>query len=110
MDVDIQLTDAARARMHALLQDGAHRGMRLCVRQAGCSGYEYVLDYTDMPAADDLRVPLEHGVLYIDRESYETALKGLRIDFQQDVLSSSFVYDNPNKTGECGCGVSFSID
>ncbi len=109
MNVDIQLTEAARARMHALLQDGAHRGMRLSVRQAGCSGYEYVLDYTDAPAADDLCLPLEHGALYIDRESYEVALKGLRIDFQQDLLSSSFVYENPNKTGECGCGISFSV-
>jgi len=36
------------------------------------------------------------------------AIKGLEIDYQEDMLSSSFVFNNPNKKGECGCGKSFS--
>lgn len=110
MDVDITLTDAARARMQQLLREHGHASLRLSLRRAGCSGYEYVLDFVDAPAADDLCVRLEPGTLYIDRADYARALKGLRIDFQRDLLSAAFVYDNPNKTGECGCGLSFTVD
>ncbi|RMG92046.1 MAG: iron-sulfur cluster assembly accessory protein [Zetaproteobacteria bacterium] len=109
MDVDIVLTDSARLRMKELLKQRHCAGLRLALRQAGCSGYEYVLDYVEQPDPADLKLDLEPGCLYIDRASYDLGLKGIRIDFQQDLLSSSFVYHNPNVQGECGCGASVSF-
>ncbi len=95
--------------MRALVAASDHAGLRLAVRPAGCSGLEYVLDYADTPQAGDLEMVFEGFVLYVDGESYDRALYGLTVDFHRDPLSSGFVYINPNKKGECGCGASFSV-
>jgi len=106
---DIQLTDAAIARMHEQSLKQGCAGIRLSVKEAGCSGMEYVVDFSDTPKTGDFVLPFDGFSLYVDAGSYEKALKGLTVDFQQDALSSGFVFINPNKKGECGCGVSFSV-
>lgn len=106
---EIHLTDAAIARLReqSLKQDCA--GVRLAVKETGCSGLEYVVDFSDSPKTGDFVLPFDGFSLYVDPQSYEKALVGLTVDFQQDMLSSAFVFINPNKKGECGCGVSFSV-
>jgi len=106
---DIRLTDAAKRRMREQAAAEGVAGIRLAVRAAGCSGLEYVLDFCDQPEAGDHVLEFDDFSLFVDPESYALALKGLIIDFQQDVLSSGFVFRNPNKKGECGCGVSFTV-
>lgn len=106
---DIQLTDAAIRRMQEQTAARSAAGVRLAVRAAGCSGFEYVLDFCDGPQPGDHVLELDGFSLFVDAESYSLALSGLCIDFQQDVLSSGFVFQNPNKKGECGCGVSFTV-
>lgn len=107
--LNIELTPAAQERIRRLTADAGKPGLRLAVRAAGCSGLEYVMDLVDGPQAQDLVRPYEGFELYVDAESYHKALTGLRLDFQQDMLSSGFVYDNPNARGSCGCGESFSV-
>jgi len=107
--VDIQLTDAALARMRAQTAEQSKAGIRLAVKAAGCSGLEYVVDFCDGPEAGDHVLPFDGFSLFVDDASYEQALAGLVIDFEQDALSSAFVFRNPNKKGECGCGVSFTV-
>jgi len=107
--VDIELTSAAIARIKKILADAQKNGLRLAVRPAGCSGLEYVMETVNEAQAGDLVKSFEGFDLYIDPESYKTALTGLRLDFQQDVLTSGFVYHNPNQKGACGCGESFSV-
>jgi len=107
--VDIELTSAAIARIQKILADAQKNGLRLAVRPAGCSGLEYVMETVNEARAGDLVKSFEGFDLYIDPESYKTALTGLRLDFQQDVLTSGFVYHNPNQKGACGCGESFSV-
>jgi iron-sulfur cluster assembly protein len=109
MSVNIELTPAAIARVKKLVTDAGKSGLYLAVRPAGCSGLEYVMELADAARDGDLVKSYEDFDLYVDSESYETALTGLRLDFQQDVLSSSFVYQNPNQKGGCGCGESFSV-
>lgn len=110
---DIEFTDAARAQALKVLchEQGksAGGGIRLSVRRAGCSGYEYVMAYAPAPQTEDLVRHFDGFDLYVDGESYAAALKGVRVDFQQDMLSSAFVFINPNKKGECGCGMSFTV-
>ena len=108
-NIDIELTPAATARVKKMLTDAGKSGLYLAVRPAGCSGLEYVMELADAARDSDLVKSCEGFDLYIDAQSYETALKGLRLDFQQDLLSSSFVYQNPNQKGGCGCGESFSV-
>lgn len=79
------------------------------MREAGCSGLEYVMDYADAPSDGDYVKKIDDIAVFVDADSYERALAGLTIDYQQDALSSGFVFGNPNKKGECGCGASFTV-
>ncbi len=106
---DIHLTDAAIARMREQTRKQSCAGIHLSVKETGCSGMEYVVDFSNAPSDSDFVLPFDGFSLYVDAGSYEKALKGLTVDFQQDALSSGFVFINPNKKGECGCGVSFSV-
>ncbi|MDX8392214.1 MAG: iron-sulfur cluster assembly accessory protein [Mariprofundaceae bacterium] len=106
---DIQLTDAAKKRMCDQVTQQGVAGIRLSLRAAGCSGLEYVVDFYDAPQAGDHVLAFDGFSLFVDAESYAQALSGLEIDFQQDALSAAFVFNNPHKKGECGCGESFTI-
>lgn len=108
-DLNIELTAAAIARVQKILTDEKKKGLRLAVRPAGCSGLEYVMETADGAQADDLVKSFEGFELYVDAASYKSALTGLCLDFQQDMLSSAFIYNNPNEKGACGCGESFSV-
>jgi iron-sulfur cluster assembly protein len=107
--VDVNLTDAACAQMTRALNEAGKKAVRFAVREAGCSGFEYVMDYADVPEAGDLVRHFDGFDLFVDADSYDKALTGLTVDYQQDLLSSGFVFINPNKKGECGCGASFSV-
>ena len=107
--MNIELTAAARERMQNFLAakpDAA--GVRFGVRKTGCSGYAYVVDIADQIGAED-RVIEQDGIkLVVDRKSLPF-VDGTQIDFARDGLNSSFVFRNPNVTGECGCGESFTV-
>ncbi|TLS75777.1 iron-sulfur cluster assembly accessory protein [Mariprofundus erugo] len=107
--MDIELTEAARKRVGELVAQAGHSALRLAVRTAGCSGLEYVMDLVNSAEEGDLVRHYDGFDLYVDADSYARALTGLRLDFQQDLLSSGFVYSNPNQKGACGCGQSFSV-
>jgi len=108
-EMDIELTDAAIARVQQLVREAGKSGLSLSVRPAGCSGLEYVMDLVDAAKASDLVKSYDGFDLYVDADSYNSALTGLQLDFQKDVLSSAFIYNNPNEKGACGCGESFSV-
>ena len=105
---EIHLTPAAVAQFETKLAEAGKKAVRLSLREAGCSGLEYVLDFEDAPSDGDLFTTCDGVTVYIAEQYYDNAIKGLEIDYQEDMLSSSFVFKNPNKKGECGCGKSFS--
>ncbi|MFQ5581121.1 MAG: HesB/IscA family protein [Mariprofundaceae bacterium] len=106
---DIHFTEAALERLQVVVIEAGRKGVRLAVQAAGCSGLEYVMDFADAPEKSDMVREYSGFSVFVDVESYEKALKGLTVDFQQDALSSAFVFSNPNQKGECGCGASFSV-
>lgn len=106
---DIELSEAACERVRTVLGAEGKHALRIGLSEAGCSGLEYVLDYADLPREGDLVKQFDGFQLFVDGSSYEKALAGLKVDFQQDMLSAAFVFQNPNKTGECGCGASFTV-
>jgi iron-sulfur cluster assembly protein len=106
---DIHLTKPALERMRQQTHEAGKPAIRLALREAGCSGLEYVMDFAEHPGEGDLTLELGDFSLFVDVRSYDRALAGLTIDFQRDAMSSGFVFINPNKKGECGCGVSFSV-
>ncbi len=107
--MNIELTAAAIARVREIVTSEQKKGLRLAVKPAGCSGLEYVMETVDAPNSGDLEKQFDGFSLFVDADSYRNALTGLELDFQQDLLSSAFIYNNPNQKGTCGCGVSFSV-
>ena len=85
------------------------RGIRLSVKKTGCSGLSYVVDYVDAPKAEDIVLPLDQEYLVcVDKASYPY-LKGMHVDYVKQGLNQKFVFTNPNQTGQCGCGESFTV-
>jgi iron-sulfur cluster assembly protein len=110
MPMNIQLTPAARLRMQTFLPTQPNAaGVRFGVRKTGCSGYAYMVEIAERATVDD-RVIEQDGVrLVIDTKSVPF-VDGTEIDFARQGLNSAFVFRNPNVTGECGCGESFTVE
>ena len=108
--MSIQLTDKAAAHVKKMLaQQDNVIGLRLGTKQAGCSGFAYVVDYADAIGADD-QVFESHGVkIVVDAESLPR-IDGLVVDFvKNNLLNEGFEFHNPNVKNTCGCGESFSV-
>jgi iron-sulfur cluster assembly protein len=105
----LSLTPAAVGRVRHLLQtmgQGA-AGIRVGVRTAGCSGLEYTIDFASEIAPGDEVVDTD-GVKVVVDSKVVMHLIGSEMDFVQDRLGASFKFSNPNETGRCGCGESFT--
>lgn len=105
----ISLTEPAANRVRNYLEArGGAVGLRVGVTKTGCNGWAYVVDYAEAVRDDD--VVFEHrGVqVIVDRESLEL-IDGTEVDFVKEGLNEAFRFRNPNVTGECGCGESFSV-
>ena len=106
--MSIQLTDTAAQRVKQFLEKESGVALRLGVRKTGCSGWAYEVSIASGFESDD-QVFEDNGVkIVVDNESLPY-LQGSRIDFKQSGLNSTFQFDNPNATDECGCGESFTI-
>lgn len=104
------LTDRAAERVKAILaQSGQDAvGLRVGVKNGGCAGMEYTMEYTDAPDALD-EVVEDKGVTIFIESKAVLFLLGTEMDYQVDKLSSGFVFNNPNQTSACGCGESVAI-
>jgi len=106
----ITLTHTAITRMlTGIAQHPEHSGVRLSIKKTGCSGLAYVVDYVSESSATDHVIALDAiNYLCIDQESYRY-IAGLNIDYVKQGINHKFVFENPNQTGQCGCGESFTI-
>ena len=105
----ISVTEAAAEHLRAQLASRKRSGVRLSLKEAGCTGFKYVIDEVDAPVEGDLQVQAAEGVtVFIDR-AHVAALKGLQIDYVTAGLNQQLVLTNPNIKDECGCGESFSV-
>ncbi|AMP89611.1 HesB/IscA family protein [Legionella pneumophila] len=92
-----------------LEQNPGSIGVRLSVKKTGCSGLSYVVDYVKEPLEGDMVVSLSDNYLVcVDRTSYPF-LKNMQVDYVKQGLNYKFVFNNPNQTGQCGCGESFTV-
>ena len=82
-------------------------GLRVSVQPGGCSGFKYSLVIEDRAAEDDIVVPREGFNVFVDPFSAQY-LNGVTIDYVTSMQGSGFTFKNPNSTGGCGCGSSFS--
>ncbi|HET6432091.1 iron-sulfur cluster assembly accessory protein [Dyella sp.] len=105
----ISITPVASQRMRQFLaQSPDASGVRFGVKRTGCSGFAYVVDLAEALGADDQLIEVDGVPVVVDRKSLPL-VDGTVIDFQRQGLNASFVFHNPNATGECGCGESFTV-
>jgi iron-sulfur cluster assembly protein len=106
----MSLTDAAAERINEIMADSDKPvvGVRVGVKNAGCAGMAYTLDYVAEPVAGDDHVS-DKGVSVWVEPKATLFLLGTVMDFEESVLSSGFTFKNPNQTGECGCGESVQL-
>ena len=106
----VTLTDAAAARMAEIMAgaDEDFIGVKIGVKNGGCAGMEYTMDYaTEVGPLDE--VAEENGIKVIIDPKAILFLIGTEIDFVTEKLSQRFVFNNPNQTDACGCGESVTI-
>ena len=106
----MSLTAAAAERITEIIEDSDKPviGVRVGVRNAGCAGMAYTLDYVTEPVVGDDHVSDKGVEVYIEPKA-TMFLLGTVMDFEQSKMSSGFTFKNPNQTGECGCGESVQL-
>ena len=105
----ITITQPATDRLKELMtKNPAAIGVRIGVKTRGCNGLSYTLEYLQEKKKFDEMVEQSGVKVFIDAKAQLTLL-GTEMDYVKDILSSEFVFHNPNITGTCGCGESFQI-
>ena len=106
----ITITENAVERIKELLQhDPSAQGkaLRLYVEGGGCAGFQYAFSL-DNKHDDDTIMPQDGFDIVIDPMS-SVYLMGMRVDYREDLSGAGFRFENPNATGTCGCGKSFTV-
>lgn len=108
----LTLTDAAAERVKKLMAaapaDEQILGLRVGVKSRGCSGLSYFVEYAKERKKLEDVIENKGVKLFVDPTAVMFLL-GSEMDYREDKLQSGFVFTNPNETGRCGCGESFTV-
>jgi iron-sulfur cluster assembly protein len=107
----VTLSEAAAARVREIMDraEKPYAGLRVGVKNGGCAGQEYVLEYAEEKGPLD-EVVEDKGVTILIEPKAVLFLIGTEIDYETTKLSAKFVFRNPNETDACGCGESVTIE
>jgi iron-sulfur cluster assembly protein len=103
----MRLSEAAAVRILELMakSDRQIAGLRVGVKNGGCAGMEYTMEYVEAIAPTD-EVVEDKGVKILIDPKAVLFLLGTEMDYKVEKLSAQFVFNNPNQTSACGCGES----
>jgi len=106
----LRLTDAAADQIKAVMSRAEKPavGLRVGLKNAGCAGMSYTLDFADKQNPLDEIVEDKGARVLIDPKAI-LFLIGTEMDFVKDKMQSRFVFNNPNQTDACGCGESVAL-
>ena len=105
----LSVTEAAAQHLKAQVEAKGKSGVRISVKESGCTGYMYVMEEVDSSEENDVALDLDNGVhVYVDAESIGV-LRGTELDYVKEGINRTLKFLNPNVTAACGCGESFSI-
>ncbi|PHR90836.1 MAG: FeS assembly scaffold SufA [Robiginitomaculum sp.] len=104
----VTLTDAAAERVREILDEQGQGYLRVGVKNGGCAGMEYVMDYVaEVEPLDELVEDKDVQIL-VDSKAV-LFLLGSVVDYETSMMHSRFTFNNPNQTDACGCGESVTI-
>ncbi len=110
-DITMTVTPVAATEVKRFMEaegvDPAKGGLRVSVQPGGCSGFKYGLLIEDQGAEDDIVIDQGGWQVFVDPFSAQY-LNGVTIDYVSSMQGSGFTFKNPNATGGCGCGSSFT--
>ena len=106
----MRLTDAAALRIKDMMAraDKPVAGLRVGVKNGGCAGMAYTMEYAEAVAPTD-EVVEDKGVKILIDPKAVLFLLGTEMDYKTEKLSAQFVFNNPNQTSACGCGESVEL-
>ena len=106
----MKLTEAAAARVQELTRraDSEIVGLRVGVKNGGCAGMEYTMEYAEAVKPND-EVVEDKGVKILIDPKAVLFLLGTEMDYKSDKLQAQFIFNNPNQVGACGCGESVQL-
>lgn len=107
----LQLTTAASSKVRDFMKEHGSEGdtgLRVAVLPGGCSGFQYGLNIEDEPESDDEVLDIEGVRVFVDPFSAQY-LDGVEIDYVSSFMGQGFSFRNPNASGGCGCGSSFTV-
>lgn len=105
---NITMTDSALTQAKRWLDRTKSAGIRLSTKETGCSGLEYILDIVhDVNETDLVSVVSPDVTVFVPKESLPF-VRGTKLDYVKEGVNSKFTFNNPNATGVCGCGESFT--
>ena len=108
---DRSLTTAATEKVQGFIEEHgveSEAGLRVAVLPGGCSGFQYGLNIEDEPGSDDEILDIRGVKIFVDPFSAQY-LEGIEIDYVTSVMGQGFTFNNPNASGGCGCGSSFTV-
>jgi iron-sulfur cluster insertion protein len=110
MTTPVIFTPEAAAQVRSIIEEEGNPDLRLrvFVQGGGCSGFQYGFTLEEQVQEDDFEIETDGVRLVIDAMSMEY-LRGSVISYVEALEGSHFTIDNPNSTGKCGCGSSFSV-
>jgi len=106
----MRLTEAAASRIKSVMAHAGKpvAGVRVGVKNGGCAGMEYTMEYADAVNPTD-EVVEDRGVKILIDPKAVLFLLGTEMDYKTEKLSAQFVFNNPNQTSACGCGESVQL-
>ena len=107
----VRLTEAAAERIKAVMAkaDRPIAAVRVGVKNGGCAGMSYTMEYADKINPLD-EIVEDRGVRILIDPKAVLFLLGTEMDYKVDKLSAQFVFNNPNQTAACGCGESVQLE
>ena len=111
MNPIIKLSNNAALRIKEIMSNAEKDslGVRVSVKTGGCAGMSYIMEYAKEVNPNDEVIEDKGVKVFVDTAAIMYLL-GTEMDYKNEELSSSFVFNNPNETERCGCGESFKVE
>ena len=109
--MELTITDNALSEVKKFMETesvSTEAGLRIRVVPGGCSGFSYSMQIEEAPRQGDEIFDQSGLRVFVDMFSRQY-LEGVQIDYVSSVMGSGFTFSNPNASGSCGCGSSFSV-